>query len=139
MNTLKISGRTSLLREIVTAILVVAGMSLVGMSVADEPVTYPFLGKAVLCFVDLSDEQPVGKGKGKTLTSGVYVWRLVEFADDPESADEPLMTGWQYNEEDQLLSKNKGTISGDLFMYPDVTHNGSVYTGRFVEEGYSFK
>ena len=138
MNTLKFSERTSLLREIVTAFLIVAGMSLVGMSVADEPVASDYSGMAVECYVDLSDYvlTEYDKGKIRTYVSGVVtVWRIV--SEDPP--EDNIMNGWEYTDDEAWLNKaGRGTVNGDLEMYPDEAHDGYGYVGRFVEI-YSFK
>lgn len=132
MNAMFKPGGSSMLRKATTAVLAVVGMSMVGNSVAD-PVAY--YGKGVMCFADVTNMQevPADKGKGKTITTGgVFIWRIV--------SENPLMNGWQYTYDNFILNKkDKGTVWGHMAMYPDVAHDGVDYTGRFVEDEYSFK
>ena len=132
MSTLFRSEKSSLLRKATATILAAVGMSM-AITLAADPIAYS--GKGVMCFADPTNMQevPTEKGKGKTITTGgVFVWRIV--------SDNPLMNGWEYTYDNWILNKQgKGTIWGHLTFFPDVAHDGVDYTGRFVEDEYSFK
>lgn len=135
MNATRQTGAPTLLSMTTAAMLALFGLGAAGLAAAD-PVAYT--AKAVLCGADFSQSEIVpelSKGKGKVYTADeLYFWLVT-------SEDHPLMNGWQYNLQDNLVNKNgKGTLMGELTMYPETEWNtdGGYYEG-WIEETYSLK
>lgn len=124
--------RTSLVLRLITATLAAVAIGAYVRAAPVDPV--PYTARAILCYVDFTNQQIDELGKGRVITEGsVLVWRIV-------SDDNSLMNGWEYLEDNTNFNKNyTGKNWGHLEMYPDVAYDGlGDYTGYF-EEDYDLK